>query len=190
MRTPISGWSRARALSFGTSQRVANDGVELIVTTVRAGDRGDIGHRRRAGAGDSDMPGRQDHWRQPRYAALIRGGVRRGVSADWGPVAYDLCYGGVFYALVDVDQNGLTIAPENARDLAEIGVALRDRIADQTEIVHPEPSEVHGLAYVMIRARDEDGAMRHYTTLKPARADRSPCGTDINSTMAVLHANG
>ena len=111
-------------------------------------------------------------------------------TSDWGPVAYDLCFGGVFYALVDVGQVRLTIAPENARDLAEIGVALRDQIAMHTDITHPEIPEVHGLAYVMFRARDADGAMRHCTTLKPARADRSPCGTGTNSTMAVLHARG
>jgi len=109
-------------------------------------------------------------------------------TPDWGSVTYDLCYGGVFYALVDVDQIGLTITPENARALAEKGVALRDMIALQTEITHPEIPEVHGLAYVMFRSRDQDGAMRHCTTLKPARADRSPCGTGTNSTVAVLHA--
>nr|WP_321254297.1 proline racemase family protein [uncultured Ruegeria sp.] len=111
-------------------------------------------------------------------------------TAEWGPVAYDLCYGGVFYALVKVEQVGLTIAPENARALAEIGVALRDQIAEQTDIAHPEIPELQGLAYVMFRAWEEDGAMRQCTTLKPARADRSPCGTGTNSTMAVLHAMG
>ncbi len=111
-------------------------------------------------------------------------------TAEWGRVTYDLCYGGVFYALVDVDQVGLKIAPENARALAGIGVALRDQIAEQTDITHPDIPEVHGLAYVMFRSRETDGAMRHCTTLKPARADRSPCGTGTNSTMAVLHAKG
>ena len=43
-------------------------------------------------------------------------------TPEWGPVRYDLCFGGVFYALVDVDQIGLTIAPENARALAMAGV--------------------------------------------------------------------
>ena len=50
-------------------------------------------------------------------------------TAEWGALRYDLCFGGVFYALVDVDQIGLTIAPENARALAMTGVDLRNRIA-------------------------------------------------------------
>ncbi|MDO6729211.1 proline racemase family protein [Marinovum sp. 2_MG-2023] len=111
-------------------------------------------------------------------------------TPDWGRVVYDLCYGGVFYALVDVDQIGSRIAPENARELAEKGVALRDLIAAQTNIVHPEIAQLHGLAYVMFRSCDADGGLRTCTTLKPARTDRSPCGTGTNSTMAVLHATG
>lgn len=123
----------------------------------------------------------------PSFVAIAGGVVE---TPQWGRVSYDLCYGGVFYALVDVDQVGSNIAPKNARELAEKGVALRDMIATQTDIMHPEIPEVHGLAYVMFRSRDEDGAMRTCTTLKPARADRSPCGTGTNSTMAVLHAKG
>ncbi len=108
----------------------------------------------------------------------------------WGAVTYDLCYGGVFYALVDVDQIGLAIVPENARLLAEKGVELRDIIAAETEISHPEFPAIQGLAYVMFRSIEEDGAIRTCTTLKPARADRSPCGTGTNSTVALLHSKG
>ena len=43
-------------------------------------------------------------------------------TPEWGQIRYDLCFGGVFYALVDVDQIGLTITPENARALAMTGV--------------------------------------------------------------------
>ena len=121
------------------------------------------------------------------FVALSQGVVE---TPDWGQVRYDLCYGGVFYALIDVDQIGLTITRENARNLAESGVVLRDLIAAKTEIAHPEIPEITGLAYVMFRSRETDGAMRHCTTLKPARADRSPCGTGTNSTVAVLHAKG
>ncbi|WP_027257907.1 proline racemase family protein [Leisingera aquimarina] len=123
----------------------------------------------------------------PSFVAIADGEVD---TPEWGRVKYDLCYGGVFYALVDVDQIGSNIAPKNARELAERGVVLRDMIAAQTDIAHPEIPEVHGLAYVMFRSRDEDGAVRTCTTLKPARADRSPCGTGTNSTMALLHAKG
>lgn len=111
-------------------------------------------------------------------------------TAEWGPVRYDLCFGGVFYALVDVDQIGLAIAPENARALASIGVELRNRIAAAEPAPHPTTPALDGLAYVMFRADEPDGALRTCTTLRPGRADRSPCGTGSNSSMAARHARG
>jgi proline racemase len=111
-------------------------------------------------------------------------------TAEWGPVRYDLCFGGVFYALVDVQQIGLTIAPENARDLARIGVDLRNRIAAEEPAPHPTTPALNGLAYVMFRSEEPDGALRTCTTLRPGRADRSPCGTGSNSNMALMQARG
>jgi len=96
----------------------------------------------------------------------------------------------VFYALVDVAQIGLEITPENARALAAKGVALRNRIAEMEPAPHPTSSALDGLAYVMFRAEDPDGALRTCTALRPGRADRSPCGTGSNANMAVRHAEG
>lgn len=111
-------------------------------------------------------------------------------TPEWGPLRYDLCFGGVFYALVDVAQIGLEIRPDNARQLAMTGVELRNRIAAVEAAPHPTTPALDGLAYVMFRATDADGALRTCTTLRPGRADRSPCGTGSNSNMASRHARG
>ena len=111
-------------------------------------------------------------------------------TAEWGPVRYDLCFGGVFYALVDVAQIGLTIAPENARALATTGVELRNRIAAVEPALHPTTPALNGLSYVMFRSDEQDGSLRTCTTLRPGRVDRSPCGTGSNSNMASRHARG
>ena len=47
-----------------------------------------------------------------------------------------------------------------------------------------------GLAYVMFRETDPDGAVRTCTTLLPGRVDRSPCGTGSSANLAVLHRRG
>ena len=118
--------------------------------------------------------------------------TKRGVieTAEWGAVRYDLCFGGIFYALVDVDQVGLTIVPEQARELAVSGVELRRRIAEVEPAVHPLEPALNGLAYVMFRSDEADGAVRTCTTLRPGRVDRSPCGTGSNSNMAARFARG
>ena len=117
--------------------------------------------------------------------------VKQGkVASTWGEIAYDLCFGGVFYALVDVQQVGLTIDPRQARELATTGIALRSLIAAAEPAPHPTTPALDGLAYVMFRATEPDGALRTCTTLRPGRADRSPCGTGSNSNMAAAYAEG
>jgi len=111
-------------------------------------------------------------------------------TPQWGPVRYDLCFGGVFYALVDADQLKLEIAPHNARELAVSGVALRDLITREVSVAHPETPEINGIAYLMFRAQEADGAIRTCTTLPPGRVDRSPCGTGSNANMAVRYHEG
>ena len=46
-------------------------------------------------------------------------------TPQWGRIKADIAFGGVFYALVDVEQIGLSIEPVHARALAEAGIALR-----------------------------------------------------------------
>lgn len=109
-------------------------------------------------------------------------------TAEWGPVLFDICFGGVFYALIDVGQIGLTIKPENARQLAMAGVELRNRIAAMELALHPTTPALNGLSYVMFRSEEPDGALRTCTTMRPGRTDRSPCGTGSNANMAARHA--
>ena len=111
-------------------------------------------------------------------------------TPQWGGIKYDLCFGGVFYALVDADRIGLRISPENARELATSGVELRELIAESTHVKHPIESSLDGLAYVMFTSADTDGSVRTCTTLRPCRVDRSPCGTGSNANIAALHASG
>lgn len=108
----------------------------------------------------------------------------------WGDIKVDVAFGGVYYALVDVDQIGLTIEPNHARELAEAGIELKALLAEQVRVCHPELQGINQIAYVMFRGREADGAVRTCTTLLPGRVDRSPCGTGSSANLAVLHARG
>jgi len=111
-------------------------------------------------------------------------------TPHWGRVRFDISYGGVFYALVDVQQIGTTIEKANARALVDAGMALKDMINAAMPVVHPEIPEIRGIAYVMFRDRDPDGTVRTATTMWPGRIDRSPCGTGNSANLATLHARG
>jgi proline racemase len=111
-------------------------------------------------------------------------------TPTWGPIRADIAFGGVYYAIVDVEQIGLEITPGKARDLAEAGMAIKALAADQVSVRHPEREGIDALSYVMFRSRDADGAVRTCTTIPPGRVDRSPCGTGSSANLAVLHARG
>ncbi|MPW11061.1 proline racemase [Paraburkholderia sp. CNPSo 3155] len=107
-----------------------------------------------------------------------------------GRIKADIAFGGVYYALVDVDQVGLAIAPENARTLAELGTRLKGIINDLIRIQHPIFPEINEVAYVMFRNRVSAELYQTCTTLPPGRVDRSPCGTGSSANLATLAARG
>jgi len=108
----------------------------------------------------------------------------------WGKIKADIAFGGVYYAIVDVDQFQLEITPDHARDLAQAGIELKASLAGQISVQHPELPALNEIAYVMFRSQEPDGDVRTCTTLKPGRVDRSPCGTGSSANLAALHARG
>lgn len=111
-------------------------------------------------------------------------------TSQWGTIRADIAFGGVYYALVDVEQLNLAIEPSSAKDLAEAGIALKSLLNVQVKVQHPKLRELNDIAYVMFRSEENDGAVRTCTTLKPGRVDRSPCGTGSSANLACLHARG
>ncbi|MBT4891057.1 MAG: proline racemase [Rhodospirillales bacterium] len=108
----------------------------------------------------------------------------------WGKIYYDVAFGGVFCAIVDVNQIGLSIEEKNARQLAEAGIMLKHIIDENRTTQHPTIDSIKGVAYVMFRNEEADGATRTCTTLPPGRVDRSPCGTGSNAVMSIRFARG
>lgn len=108
----------------------------------------------------------------------------------WGEIKVDIAFGGVYYAIADVDQIGLTIEPHHARELAEAGIEIKRLLAHQVDVCHPELRGVDHVAYVMFRSKEADNVVRTCTTLPPGRVDRSPCGTGSSANLAVMYARG
>lgn len=108
----------------------------------------------------------------------------------FGRVRADIAFGGCFYALVDVEQTGLSIEPAAAYDLVRAGTDLHTAFSRAIELKHPSNPDLKDLAYVMFRSSMGDGAVRTCTVLKPGRVDRSPCGTGSSANLAALRARG
>jgi len=111
-------------------------------------------------------------------------------TAQWGTVTADIAFGGVFYAVVDAAGIGLSIEPAQARELSLAGMDLKRAFNEVMTIEHPENPDINGIAYVMFRSTDADGAVRTATTMWPGRLDRSPCGTGNSANLAIRAARG
>ncbi|MCB1446853.1 MAG: proline racemase family protein [Rhizobiaceae bacterium] len=109
---------------------------------------------------------------------------------DLGRIRVDICYGGIFYALVDADSIGTPIGKANARALVDAGMKIKAGLNRSLRVEHPEIPEINGISYVMFRGEEPDGAVRTCTTMWPGRVDRSPCGTGSSANLATLHARG
>lgn len=109
---------------------------------------------------------------------------------EFGLIKADIAFGGVYYALIDVEQIGLSIEPGKARELADAGVRLRRVINEQVSVKHPLIDSLNEVAYVMFRNRIDQFTWQTCTTLPPGRVDRSPCGTGSSANLATLSARG
>jgi proline racemase len=103
-------------------------------------------------------------------------------------IAYDMAFGGNFYAIADAAAAGLTVDPAHANELIEAGLSFMAKVP---EPVHPLSPEIRGCHHVVWTAPPNPGADgRAATAIHPGWLDRSPCGTGTSARMAALWTRG
>ncbi|GAB2742203.1 proline racemase family protein [Salinifilum aidingensis] len=114
------------------------------------------------------------------------------VAVDgFGEVAYDIAYGGNFYAVVDLEDLGLPFERAAKQRLLDAGTAIMTAINEQNPPVHPARPEIGGCHHVYLKAPGSTARRsRHAMAIHPGWLDRSPCGTGTSARMAQLHARG
>jgi len=110
----------------------------------------------------------------------------------------DICFGGMWFVIVDADQLGIEIVPENGKQLAKIGEIIKVATREQFPVNHPT---IH-YPGPDILAFTSTKSGKHINTVvmtngelnwdKPdtftAMLDRSPCGSGTAAIMANLYA--
>lgn len=112
-----------------------------------------------------------------------------------GTVKVDVAYGGMTYVLTDAKALGFDITPQEARQLCEVGQAIKTAAAEQIPVVHPVNPLIAGITQTEFTgplSRDEEGRLtsRNAVIVSPGRCDRSPCGTGTSARLAVMRARG
>ncbi|WP_411081044.1 proline racemase family protein [Streptomyces sp. cmx-18-6] len=116
---------------------------------------------------------------------------RRVEVPGYGEVAYDLAYGGNFYAILPLARLGLPFARERKDDILRAGLDLMAAVNAAEPPTHPEDRTITGCHHVQLLAPGSTAVRsRHAMAIHPGWFDRSPCGTGTSARMAQLHTRG
>ena len=111
-----------------------------------------------------------------------------------GTLTVDTAYGGDSFVIVNAAALGFTIAPDEARELAETGIRITRAANQQLGFTHPANPDWNHISFCQIAAPLErrDGVLTaaNAVAIQPGKIDRSPTGTGASARMAVLRAKG
>ena len=111
-----------------------------------------------------------------------------------GTLTVDTAYGGDSFVLVDAAACGFSLVPDEARDLAELGMKITRAANAQVGFTHPTNADWNHLSFCQFTQPVERvGGVktgRNTVAIEPGKLDRSPTGTGCSARMAVLHARG
>jgi len=111
-----------------------------------------------------------------------------------GSITVDTAYGGDSFVIANAVELGFAITPDEARELAEIGVQITQAANEQIGFSHPANPDWSHISFCQIAAPAErhNGVMqgKSAVTIAPGKIDRSPTGTGCSARLAVMHARG
>jgi len=97
--------------------------------------------------------------------------------AGLGTLVVDTAYGGDSFVIAEARDLGFEITPDEARDMAEIGIKITNAATEQLGFVHPENPWNH-ISFCQIAAplTEENGVIKgkNTVTIQPGKLDRSP----------------
>jgi proline racemase len=111
-----------------------------------------------------------------------------------GTIKADVAYGGDSLVIVDAASLGFAIRPDEARDLAQLGIKIAAAANAQFHFVHPENPDWSHISFCQFAGplTLEEGALTgpNAVVVRPGKIDRSPTGTGCSARMATLRARG
>ena len=111
-----------------------------------------------------------------------------------GTIKVDTAYGGDSFVIVDAAACGFALVPDEARDLAELGMRITRAADAQLGFSRPENPEWTHFSFCQFAGplEQKNGALTgaNAVAIRPGKIDRSPTGTGCSARMAVMAAKG
>lgn len=111
-----------------------------------------------------------------------------------GTLRVDTAYGGDSFVIVDAEDLGFALVPDEARDLAETGIKITNAANRQLGFHHPENPDWNHISFCQIAAplKKENNIWlgKNTVVIQPGKLDRCPTGTGCSARMALLHQKG
>lgn len=111
-----------------------------------------------------------------------------------GTLRVDTAFGGDSFVMVEANDLGLAIEPDEGAQIRELGRRLTDAANEQLGFDHPGGLDWQHISFCQIHRRlaDEDGVptYRNAVIVQPGKIDRSPTGTGVSARMALMFDKG
>lgn len=114
-----------------------------------------------------------------------------------GEVQVDVAFGGAFYAYVEAARFGFAMVPAEAGRLIDVGMRVKEAVAETLEIAHPSGDDDLGFLYGTIFVGPAHGKgptggvtavrSRNVCVFADGEVDRSPTGTGVSGRLAIAH---
>jgi proline racemase len=110
----------------------------------------------------------------------------------YGRLIVDVAFGGAYYAFLPAAQLGLSIAPQQANQLAAAGDTITKVVNAVLPVKHPLEEDLGFLYGTIFTGPPEDPAhhSRNVCIFANAQVDRSPTGTGVSARLAIHYAKG
>ena len=117
-----------------------------------------------------------------------------------GEVKVDVAYGGMFYVILDSEELGLKLSPENGGEIVRVAEMVKAIASEKLPVVHPENKEISGITIAVVSGPPENpsATLKNAVVVSTGKLDwdrpetwkgvidRSPCGTGTCAKMASL----
>jgi len=111
-----------------------------------------------------------------------------------GTLTIDTAYGGDSFVFVDAQALGFGLTPDEAHDIATLGVRISAAATKQLGFRHPTNPDWTHFSFCLfagpVTRQGNELRAGAAVAIRPGKVDRSPTGTALSARMAVLHARG